>query len=153
VPIEQSWMTRAGADDFARLVDYSEAYREGARRFDMGEFSQFVLAPMAERSLAQILEWGVPNVQCTLAQITSLLAREAAALGCLVPRDDERVSHMLGVKVPGGLPAGIAATFAAEKVFVSVRGDAIRVAPHLYNDARDVARFSHVLRAALDSTR
>jgi selenocysteine lyase/cysteine desulfurase len=149
VPIEQSWMTRVGAEDFARLVDYSEDYREGARRFDMGEFSQFVLGPMAERGLAQILEWGVPNVECTLSQLTSLLAREAGALGCVVPRDDERVSHMLGVQVPGGLLAGLAATFAAANVFVSVRGDAIRVAPHLYNGEADVDRFVRVLRTAL----
>jgi selenocysteine lyase/cysteine desulfurase len=149
VPIEQSWMTRVGAEDFARLVDYSEDYREGARRFDMGEFSQFVLGPMAERGLAQILEWGVPNVECTLFQLTSLLAREAGALGCVVPRDDERVSHMLGVQVPGGLLAGLAATFAAANVFVSVRGDAIRVAPHLYNGEADVDRFVRVLRTAL----
>jgi selenocysteine lyase/cysteine desulfurase len=142
-------MTRVGAEDFARLVDYSEGYREGARRFDMGEFSQFVLGPMAERGLAQILEWGVPNVECTLSQLTSLLAREAGALGCVVPRDDERVSHMLGVQVPGGLLAGLAATFAAANVFVSVRGDAIRVAPHLYNGEADVDRFVRVLRTAL----
>ncbi|MDB4881709.1 MAG: hypothetical protein JWL95_475 [Gemmatimonadetes bacterium] len=149
VPIEQSWMTREGAEDFARLVDYSDAYRAGARRFDMGEFSQFVLAPMAEIALAQILEWGIDRVRCTLGQLTALLAREVEALGCVVPRADERVAHMLGVQRPGGLPAGLASTLAAANVFVSARGDSIRVAPHLYNDASDVERFVTVLRAAL----
>ena len=150
VPLEQSWMTRAGAEDFASLVDYSDAYRDGARRFDMGEFSQFVLGPMAERALAQILEWGVDGVQSTLGQITSLLAHEVEALDCIVPPADERVAHMLGVQLPTGLPPGLTTTLAAEKVFVSVRGDSIRVAPHLYNDERDVARFVAVLRTALD---
>src|SRR5581483_5991752 len=32
VPIEESWLTRAGSEDFARLVDYTESYRDGARR-------------------------------------------------------------------------------------------------------------------------
>jgi selenocysteine lyase/cysteine desulfurase len=36
-------------------------------------------------------------------------------------------------------------------VFVSVRGDAIRVAPHLYNDDGDIHRFLAVLREALDA--
>jgi selenocysteine lyase/cysteine desulfurase len=152
VPIEQSWMSRAGAEDFARLVDYSGEYRTGARRFDMGEFSQFVLAPMAEIALGQILEWGVEDVRCTLDQLTSVLAREVEAFGCVVPRAGERVAHMLGVQLPGGLPQGLASTLAAAKVYVSVRGDSIRVAPHLYNDANDVARFVSVLRAALDRT-
>jgi selenocysteine lyase/cysteine desulfurase len=35
-------------------------------------------------------------------------------------------------------------------VYVSVRGDSIRVAPHLYNDDRDVDRFITVLRKSLD---
>jgi selenocysteine lyase/cysteine desulfurase len=151
VPLEQSWMTRAGAEDFARLVDYSDAYREGARRFDMGEFSQFVLGPMAARAMTQILEWGVDDIRCTLGQLTQLLAREVESLGCAVPRVDARVAHMLGVQLPGGLPAGLAGTLAAANVFVSVRGDSIRVAPHLYNDARDVERFVAVLRGALDA--
>jgi selenocysteine lyase/cysteine desulfurase len=34
-------------------------------------------------------------------------------------------------------------------VFVSVRGDAIRVAPHLYNDDADIQRFLDVLGEAL----
>ena len=149
VPIEQSWMTRAGAEDFTRLVDYSEGFRAGARRFDMGEYSQFALGPMAEVALAQIAAWGVERVQCTLAALTSRLAREVEALGCIVPPAGDRVAHMLGVQLPGGLPAGLTATLAANKVFVSVRGDSIRVAPHLYNDDADVARFVDVLRGAM----
>ncbi|MEO6529210.1 MAG: aminotransferase class V-fold PLP-dependent enzyme [Gemmatimonadaceae bacterium] len=149
VPIEHSWMTRAGAEDFARLVDYSDDYRAGARRFDMGEFSQFVLAPMSEVALEQILAWGIDDVRCTLGQLTSLLAREVEALGCVVPRADDRVAHMLGVQLPGGVPAGLTATLGAASVFVSVRGDSIRVAPHLYNDEGDIDRFVSVLRTAL----
>lgn len=36
LPLEQSWIARAGSDDFSRLVDHTDAYRPGARRFDMG---------------------------------------------------------------------------------------------------------------------
>jgi selenocysteine lyase/cysteine desulfurase len=153
VAIEQSWMTRAGAEDFARLVEYTDGIRPGARRFDMGEFSNFVLAPMAAAAVTQLLEWGVDNVRCSLAQLTSLLAREVGALGCTTEGDDERVSHMIGVKMPGGLPAGIADALAAARVFVSVRGDSIRVAPHLYNDADDIHRFMSVLRDAMSAQR
>jgi selenocysteine lyase/cysteine desulfurase len=149
VPIEESWMTRSGAEDFARLVDYSDAYRSGARRFDMGEFSQFVLAPMATSALTQILEWGVDSVQASLSRLTALLSREAGALGYLVSDDRDRVGHMLGIQLRGGLPSGLAGRFASARVFVSVRGDAIRVAPHLYNDDADIERFLEVLRQAL----
>jgi selenocysteine lyase/cysteine desulfurase len=54
------------------------------------------------------------------------------------------------VKLPRGLPSGLTERLADAKVFVSVRGDSIRVAPHLYNDARDVERFVDVLRSAVE---
>ena len=148
-PIEQSWMVRAGAEDFTRLVDYVDDYRPGARRFDMGEFTQFVLAPMATVALTQVLEWTVPYIHDNVAVLTRLIAREAEVLGCSVAPESERVSHMLGLQLPGGLPTDLTERLAAARVFVSVRGDSIRVAPHLYNDERDVARFIDVLRSAL----
>jgi selenocysteine lyase/cysteine desulfurase len=70
IPLEQSWLTRAGSEDFARLVDYRDKYRPGARRFDMGEFPQFALAPMAMAALRQILAWGVNNIQETISALT-----------------------------------------------------------------------------------
>lgn len=35
-PLEENWLSRVRSEDFARLVDYQEDYRPGARRFDMG---------------------------------------------------------------------------------------------------------------------
>jgi len=149
VPIEQSWMTRAGAEDFTSLVDYVEELRPGARRFDMGEFSQFTLLPMSTAAVTQVLEWDVPRIAATIGALTSRIASEAAALGCEVPAESDRVRHIVGVKLPRGVPSGLTERLAEARVFVSVRGDSIRVAPHLYNDERDVERFISVLRTAV----
>jgi selenocysteine lyase/cysteine desulfurase len=56
---------------------------------------------------------------------------------------------MLGVQLPNGLPSDLADRLAAARVFVSIRGDSIRVAPYLYNDERDVQRFISVLGEAM----
>jgi selenocysteine lyase/cysteine desulfurase len=149
VAIEQSWMTRAGAEDFTSLVDYVDELRPGARRFDMGEFSQFTLLPMSVAGLTQVIEWGVPRIAARIGAITSRIAAGAAALGCGVPADSERVAHIVGVKLPNGLPPGLTERLAEARVYVSVRGDSIRVAPHLYNDEADVERFVNVLRSAM----
>jgi selenocysteine lyase/cysteine desulfurase len=149
VPIEQSWMSRAGAEDFARLVDYTAEMRAGARRFDMGEFSQFNLLPMSCAALEQVLEWGVDRVARDVGALTAAIARDAAALGCIVADEQDRVRHMLGVQLPNGLPSDLADRLAAARVFVSIRGDSIRVAPYLYNDERDVQRFISVLGEAM----
>jgi selenocysteine lyase/cysteine desulfurase len=148
-PIEQSWMSRAGAEDFSRLVDYSDDFRPGARRFDMGEFSQFTMLPMATAAVSQVAEWGVERISAGIGALTDRIATEARALGFEVPRAGERVRHMVGLRLPDGLPPGLTDRLAAARVYVSVRGDAIRVSPHLYNDARDVERFVEVLRDAL----
>src|SRR5207249_274582 len=42
-PLEHSWLTRDGSDDFARLVEYTTILKPGARRFDAGEYPQFCL--------------------------------------------------------------------------------------------------------------
>ena len=145
-PLEASWLTRAGAEEFNALVDYVDDYRPGARRFDMGEFPQFILLPMALAAIEQLLEWGPANIQATLTRLTSFIANEAASLGCSVLAVDRRVGHMLGIRFPDGLPAGLPERLAAERVYVSMRGDAIRVAPHLYNSEADAARLIEVLR-------
>jgi selenocysteine lyase/cysteine desulfurase len=38
---------------------------------------------------------------------------------------------------------------ASAGVHVSVRGDAVRVSPHVYNDASDIDRLVEVLRTSL----
>lgn len=145
-PLEASWLTRAGAEDFAGLVDYVDTYRPGARRFDMGEYPQFVLAPMACTALLQLLEWGVERVAATLRRFTDFVAAEAEAVGCAVLPSSHRVGHMLGVRLPHGIPGALPQRLMEKQVFVSVRGDAIRVSPHVYNEQSDAERLLTVLR-------
>lgn len=145
VPLEYSWLTRAGSEDFAGLVDYTDEFRDGARRFDMGEFPLFVLAPMAIAGLEQVLEWGVENIQASLARLTRLVEEGVAGLACTALPAEDRVGHMIGIRFPGGLPPGIGQALSDARVYVGVRGDALRIAPHLYNDAADVGRLFDVL--------
>ena len=146
-PLEESWLTRAGSESFSTLVGYVDEYQPGARRFDMGEYPQFVLAPMARAGLAQLLDWRVERVQATIRRLTDRVAEGARALGCSVLAEDRRVGHLVGVRFPRGLPAALPERLAAERVHVSVRGDSIRVAPHVYNGEEDVDRLLAVLRA------
>ncbi len=148
-PLEQSWLTRRGSEDFARLIDYRDEYRHGARRFDMGEFPQFVLAPMASAALTQILAWGVGVIERTLSSLTDDIAQRAVYAGYEVQPYEQRCRHMIGIRLPGGVPAGLSAALAAARVYVSIRGDVIRIAPHLYNDASDTEGLFAVLASCL----
>ena len=144
-PIEYTWLARKGSEDFTRLVDYRDEYRTGGRRFDAGEFSNFVLVPMAIASLRQILAWKVEHIQSSVSALTGLIARNAENLGYVTCPEEERVGHIIGIKLPKGIPEGLGKNLAERRVYVSIRGDIIRVSPHLYNDEADVEKLFHAL--------
>jgi selenocysteine lyase/cysteine desulfurase len=148
-PLEESWIGRAGSEEFARLVDYQDAYQPGARRFDVGERSNFALLPPAIVGLEQLLAWDVAAIATTLAVRTREIAVRAEGLGLASAPEGLRAGHFLGLRLPGEVPPDLLARLAAERVHVSLRGTSLRVTPHLYNHDGDVERLFAVLRAVL----
>ncbi len=148
-PIEFSWMPRRGSDDFPHLVAYQDAYRPGARRFDVGETSNFAVLPALTAALRQTLEWGVDRIADYIGNLGDQTSQAAEALGLGVAAPSLRAPHLIGVRLHGADPGVVAKAMANANVFVSVRGDAMRVSPHVYNDSADVERLFEVLAAAL----
>ena len=140
VPIEHNWISREGSEDFARLVEYTDAYGPGARRYDVGERSNFVLLPMAIEALRQVLAWGVENIAASLRGLTGRIEEEAEGLGIEAVPASMRVGHMIGLGLGPEAPKDLAVRLAEENVFVSVRGRNLRVSPHLYNTEADIER-------------
>ena len=146
-PIEHNWINRRGSEDFSRLVGYQDAFQPGARRYDVGERSNFALLPMANEALRRILDWGVDNVSETIGELTGLIEREAKDRGIEAIPAERRARHMVGLKLGSAVAGDLAARLAGENVFVSVRGESVRVSPHLYNTERDVERLFAALAA------
>ncbi|MBE9555297.1 MAG: aminotransferase class V-fold PLP-dependent enzyme [Proteobacteria bacterium] len=147
-PIEHNWITRAGSEDFSDLVNYRDDYQPGARRFDMGERANFGLMPQAIAALRQILDWGVDNIQATLSARTGEIAARARGMGIDSVSQGLRAGHFLGLRFEGGVPEGLGARLAAEKIHISVRGASVRVTPHLYTNDEDIERFFDALGRA-----
>jgi selenocysteine lyase/cysteine desulfurase len=148
-PVEHNWINRGGSEDFSRLVAYRDDFQPGARRYDVGERSNFALLPVATSALRQILDWGVANVSETVGGLTDLVEREAGGLGIEAVPTGRRARHMIGLKLGPDAPEDLAARLAAEGVFVSVRGESVRISPHLYNTEHDVERLFSGLEKAL----
>jgi len=145
-PLEDGWITRANARDFSSLILYTESYDEGARRFDMGERSNFALLPAAICAMKQILQWGIPQISESLGALNRGLAESVCNVGFSTPPESCRAPHYLCLRRKAGISPGLPEILAREKVFVSVRGSSIRVTPHLYNSSQDLERLISCLR-------
>lgn len=137
-PIEQNWIVRERSEDFARVAEYRDGFQPGARRYDVGERSNFVLMPMATAAMQQVLDWGVEDISGSIGLLTDRIEKAAVELGLEPTPSEYRAGHMIGLRLGPDIPQDLAARLAAENVFVSVRGDSLRVSPHLYNDEKDV---------------
>ena len=144
-PIEHNWINRRGSQDFSGLVAYEEAFQPGARRYDVGERSNFALLPMAAVALQQLIDWEVDNVSETIGALTDLIEEKAGKLGIAAIPKGRRARHMIGLKLGTEAPDDLARRLTDHNVFVSVRGESVRVAPNLYNTEEDVERFFDVL--------
>ena len=145
-PLEENWIPRANARDFSSLILYTDEYDGGARRFDMGERSNFGLLPAAERSLRQILEWGVEEISETCGAMNRNLAEAASKLGFSAPAEPLRAPHYLALRRKEAIPRELPDLLEREKVFVSLRGTSIRVTPNVYNTTEDCERLIACLR-------
>jgi selenocysteine lyase/cysteine desulfurase len=145
-PLEENWIQRANARDFSSLILYTENYDSGARRFDMGERSNFALLPAAVHAMKQLLEWKVAEVSETAGALSRRMADAGAGLGFYAPDEPLRAPHYLSLRRKTAIPRELPEILAREKVFVSVRGSSIRVAPHVYNTVEDCERLIACLR-------
>lgn len=138
-PLEETWIGRAGSENFKELVNYRDDYQPGAVRYDVGERTNFALMPMAIAALEQVFDWQPARVQDYCAALTADLFDRVRALGYTVEAPEYRGAHLFGLRAPAGTDiSAVGERLRARKVLVSLRGSALRVSPHVYNDARDI---------------
>ena len=152
VPLEETWIGRLRSEDFRRLTDYESAYRPGAIRYDVGERSNFILVPMLAAALRLVLAWDPARVEAYCRRLSEPLVREAAAMGFPVELDEGRAAHLFGLRMPEHCPLpALESELRRRKISVSLRGSAVRVSPHLYNDENDVGTLIEALAAVTRS--
>jgi selenocysteine lyase/cysteine desulfurase len=147
--IEESWMNRFGSENFSD-VSYKPAYKSGALRYEVGEHSNFIHVPMLIASLQQLNKWKPERIQEYCAGITHSGIEKLRAKGFFIEDENWRGAHMFGIRLPAGADLEkIKASLLKNKIYVSVRGAAIRISTHLYNREADMEKFTKVLTKAL----
>lgn len=140
VPLEEHTFSRRGADTLSNRYERELAFMDGARRYDMGERSNFVTLPMAVAGIRLVRGFGATAIAAHLAPLTARIAQGAAALGFTAVPDDRRAAHLIGLRRPDFDTGAAVAALAERRIFISARNGALRIAPHVYNDAADVER-------------
>lgn len=150
-PLEETWIARAGSEDFQGLVDYVDEYVPGAVRYDAGERSNFALVPGLVAALDLLLAWTPAGITDYVARLAAPLLADARAMGFELEADDWRSPHLFGLRMPPGLDlAQMRDALERRQVSVSLRGSSLRVSPHVYNDPDDVAALAEGMRAAVE---
>jgi selenocysteine lyase/cysteine desulfurase len=144
-PLEETWIARENAEDFTNLVNYSETYMQGARRFEVGEKCTPTILPGAIAALEQIKEWGVPKIADSLLKINRQIETHLVQLGFQLPDDSQRCPHILGAIIPIDFSGNIVNELKERKIFISQRGKSLRFAPHLYINDNDIDRLTNTI--------
>ncbi len=145
-PIEDNWINRQNSEDFAGLVNYESNYQPGALRYEVGEHSNFILAPMMLEALKQINRWNPKNIQQYCKAISKTAIKDLSKEGFWIEDEKFRAGHLFGIRIPKGIDMKVLKKkLKKNKISVSYRGDAIRISPHVYNKEKDLQKLVEVL--------
>ncbi|MEM1097171.1 MAG: aminotransferase class V-fold PLP-dependent enzyme [Planctomycetota bacterium] len=150
VPLEEGWLNRQDSDQFGALLRGNADYRDGARRYDMGERASTILLPMAQAALDQMLSWGPDRVAAANRRLLDMIVGEVRELGLTAPDTNRCGANMVGITLQADAPKDLLDRLRQQQVYVNARGTRIRLAPHVYNDEADVDRFVQVLKEILE---
>lgn len=148
-PLEEPWAGREGSDRFVGgHIEYVESYRPGALRYDVGQRSNQIQVPMLNAALDMVLEWGPERVQEYCEHLLEPFEDGFREAGFELEDRAWRGAHLFGLRSVRGLDAAkTAATLRHAGVFVSVRGEAIRVSPQVYNGQADLEALVTTLKS------
>ncbi len=146
-PIEDNWINKENSEDFTGLVNYKDRYKEGAARYSVGEQSNFVHVPMLQAGLEQILEWGLEQIQHYCQRLHQVLIEGLKGTDYQVQLQHQSSSHLTGIRIAEDMNMDlIKQTLDQQDIFVSYRGDAIRVSFYVFNTEQQVLKFVRVLK-------
>ena len=148
-PFEYHWGNRAGSHDVTGTA-YRQEYEQGARRFDVGEHTNYITLPMITEGIRQATAWGGGAIQDYCAALGRPLVDLLEDERFLVAPASERIAHIIGIRLADATRlSGVMQALADRQVRVSKRGQSIRVSPHVYNTPENIDALMDGLVAGL----
>ena len=137
-PPGAGWLSVRGAEDFSHLTDYDLTWCDDARRYEVGTLAYEITAAMAA-SVGLIGELTTSSIATHVGTLTERIvdwAQRQPGVRLLTPPERERRAGIVSF-VPAD-PAAVAEALRLADVAFSLRGGAIRLAPHAFNTMAEV---------------
>ena len=144
IPIEESWVNRKDSKIFSQLVNYKDSYGDLAKRYNVGQQSNFINIPMLNQGIKQLNTWGVNNIQEYCKNITKEGLKTIDKNKIWYEEDDYRAWHLFGLFPKKNLKK-ILKKIREKNIHISLRGETIRVSPNVYNNKRDLDKFFNTI--------
>ena len=146
VPIEENWINRLDSQQFEKLVEYQDDYKPLANRYSVGEHSNFILVPMLNAAINQLLEWTPEAIQQYCSKITKKPIEALLEKGYWIEENAFRGAHLFGIRLPEHASIEkIQQKLLDLNIYVSIRGNSIRVSPHVYNTEDELWKLVEIL--------
>jgi cysteine desulfurase/selenocysteine lyase len=143
-PVMTGWRAVVDRDDY---YCYGSPLRPGGERLEPGSLNIVGLLGM-EAAMDLLLQVGLEAVEARIMALTDLLIAGLEEQGCTITSPIAHRSERSGIvcfRHPDMDSPTLAERLRAADVVVSLRGDVIRVSPHVYNNEADLARLLDVL--------
>ncbi|MFV1884356.1 MAG: aminotransferase class V-fold PLP-dependent enzyme [Balneola sp.] len=145
-PVEENWINRYKSEDFANLVNYNDDYQPQALRYEVGEHSNFILVPMLLEAMKVLNSWKPENVKAYCDELVREPIQRLREAGFIIEKEGMRASNLFGIRLANHHNMNhLKQKLTESNIFVSYRGDAIRVSPNVYNDETDLDRLVNAL--------
>ncbi len=146
IPLEESWMNRTNAHDFSQLTTYESTYTSKAGRYNVGQSSHLLSMPMLQVGLEQILAWNPAYIQQFTGKLIEPLFSYLSNLGNSFEYQSLYSNHLMSLSLPLSINESLLKQKLKEnKVFVSYRGDVMRVSVNVFNDKKDIDKLIEVI--------
>ena len=144
-PNPVGWMAPSGTDDFSKMLDYHLNWRDDARRFEV------ITLPFQDfcgynASVGLLLELGIEHIARHVeGLVTDAMAWAGAhGLALATPQEPAKRAGVVGI-VPAGDPTVASKRLTGAGVSHAVREGAVRLSPHCFNTAQEMARAVEML--------
>jgi selenocysteine lyase/cysteine desulfurase len=145
------FMALEGARDFHALPINDPRPAPGARRWDSAETANFANLAAFDCSLDLVLRVGVDAVQRHIHALVGQIIEELPRTKCVLASPAERERRgpyvCISARDPQETPA-LYQKLCDAQVSVSLRENALRISPHIYNTPEEIGRLMQVLSAA-----